>query len=480
MSRKQNILILFPDQLRADALSCNGCQAISTPHLDRLASEGVNYTGAISPTPLCIPARASVLTGRNSLETGVLNNESWLRPDHSLLGMPSWPELLNKKGYMTAAIGKMHFYPWDLSEGFQKRVIAEDKRHIHVQDDYQSYLQKHGLRKFHGNEHENYLENKGAVVSRIPMEHQVDTWVAEETIKFLSGLKEDKPFAVMTGFPGPHCPYDPPVEYLDLVDVSKISKPLKNSYPWMSENLFASCRLPWNGVEYSDAEEKDYLKIRHHYLAMVKQIDDGVGRILDYLDEKKLSDSTTVIFTADHGDFLGDHNMIGKHFFLNQAISVPMIIRGKGFEPGRINDSLLSLSDLFSTVLNIAGIEFEDSDDSSVLCAEKREDRMVFGSTDIGLFAAWKSWRMSRYFNGESYLFNIGKDPEESCNLIDSPDYSDIQKLMGRRLDSWLIKSNLKGHSDKLVFTGAGDPGDSYNRRDWSRPYPYYADSATS
>ncbi|MBF6592435.1 MAG: sulfatase-like hydrolase/transferase, partial [Ktedonobacterales bacterium] len=218
MPVRMNVVFLMPDQLRPDFLSCYGADFIQTPHIDSLCAGGTRYARAISPSPLCVPMRASLLTGQNTIRTGVLNNYSWLRPDHTACGMPTWPEMLAAAGYTTAGIGKMHFYPWDSTEGFAYRVIAEDKRHIHIQDDYARYLQEHGHKKYHGNEHAGYHENKGAIVSRIPAAHQVDTWVAAQACAFIEGHPTDSPFAMMVGFPGPHCPYDPPAELAELFD----------------------------------------------------------------------------------------------------------------------------------------------------------------------------------------------------------------------------------------------------------------------
>ena len=132
---RPNIVLLFPDQMRADFLGCYGAGFAKTPNIDKLCAESLQYRDAISPAPICIAARASLLTGFNCIKTGVFTNDQWLRPDHSACGMPTWPELLSGHGYHTEGIGKMHFYPWDIKEGFDHRVIAEDKRHLDIEDD---------------------------------------------------------------------------------------------------------------------------------------------------------------------------------------------------------------------------------------------------------------------------------------------------------------------------------------------------------
>ncbi len=132
MTTHPNILFIMPDQLRSDFLSCYGADFLETVHIDSIAAEGVRYERTYSASPVCVPARASLMTGLNAIRTGVLDNGLWLRPDRRECGILTWPERLNEQGYYTAGVGKMHFYPWDITEGLQYRVIAEDKRWLYI------------------------------------------------------------------------------------------------------------------------------------------------------------------------------------------------------------------------------------------------------------------------------------------------------------------------------------------------------------
>ncbi len=182
---KPNIVLIMPDQLRPDFLGCYGANFIQTPNIDKLAQQGLQFNRALSPSPICIPARASLLTGHNALSTGILTNNYWLRPDHEDCGLLSFTNALLGKGYHTEGIGKMHFIPWDSEAGFSHRWIAEDKRHIHIQDDYADYLATQGLRKLAGTEEPNYRAGRMASVSPIPLEHQVDVWVGDRSVEFI-------------------------------------------------------------------------------------------------------------------------------------------------------------------------------------------------------------------------------------------------------------------------------------------------------
>ena len=131
-----NIIFLMPDQLRWDFVGAYGAPWVRTPNIGALAARGTPFERCYSPSPVCIPTCASMLTGCNALATGVLSNSYWLRPDHAACGMPSVASLLSGADYHTEAIGKTYFIPWDISEGFNHRVIAEGKRHIYIWDDY--------------------------------------------------------------------------------------------------------------------------------------------------------------------------------------------------------------------------------------------------------------------------------------------------------------------------------------------------------
>ena len=209
MSDRPNLLFIMPDQMRHDFLSCYGAPHVSTPNIDRIAAEGIRYDQAYSLHPVCVPARCSLLTGLNAWRTHVLTNGNYLRPDHADCGLRTWAEMLTEHGYLTSAIGKMHFYPWDASFGFQHRIACEDKVWVNIQDDYWHYLQQRGHRKYMGKEHEGYDENRGACVSLLPWDCYWDYFVGEEAAHFIREYDDERPFACMVGLPRPARPLRP-------------------------------------------------------------------------------------------------------------------------------------------------------------------------------------------------------------------------------------------------------------------------------
>jgi len=480
MSQKPNILFIMADQLRADFLSGYGASFIDTPRIDSLARRGVLYQRAYSSSPICVPARASLLTGLSAIENGVTSNGQWLRPDLAACGIRTWPEMLEAQGYYPAAIGKMHFYPWDLRMGFQHRVVCEDKRWLHIQDDYANLLAQHGLRKFHGNEHEGYYENKGAVVSRLPYELYWDHFVGEETCKFIRAYDRDQPFAVMVGFPGPHCPYDPTPEFLqdfDPADMPDAVPEVPDDAPAIRRNNIHGNRQPWNGVDITEFTEAQKKKVRAHYAALVKQIDHQVGQILAALRERNLLDSTIIIFSSDHGDYLGDHNLIGKGTFFESSIRVPLLVHLPWAESARTCADLVELGDITATMLHFSGGGIPGYMDSIPLpeldIPVQYPRERIIGMTSGGWMIYDGEWKLCKYATGEILLFNLKEDPTEQRNLMKDPGHAARYAELDARLTREIMRSLSASHQDKGL-----DPNNvlwsnaDYGKEGWQRPYP--------
>ncbi|RIK39717.1 MAG: hypothetical protein DCC55_17255 [Chloroflexi bacterium] len=480
MAQRPNLLFLMPDQLRADFLGCYGADFVSTPNIDRIAAQGVRYNRAYSTSPICVPARASLLTGYSAIRTGVTDNGLWLRPDHASCGMPTWPELLSANGYYTAAVGKMHFYPWDDRLGFQYRVIAEDKRWLHIRDDYYHFLRDHGHRKLHGNEHEGYYGNRGAIVNRLPWELSVDHFVGQEACRFLRTYGREAPFALMVGFPGPHCPYDPNEEFLQQIDPDAMPAAIPEAFgaaPLLRQRNIDGNRRPWNGVDYTEFTAEHKRKIRTHYAALVHQIDHEVGAILATLDEMGLAENTVVLFASDHGDYLGDHNLIGKGSFFETSIHVPLIVHEPDMSGAATCDDLVELLDITATLLHCAGCAAPAPLDSiplpGVASPHERRRKFLVGATSDGWMVYDGVWKLAKYSTGEQLLFNLADDPTEQRNLIHHPAHRKRYHQLDTLLTTEVMRSLTQSHADKRLYTTDSLSGDAeFGKEGWQRMYP--------
>ncbi len=476
MANQPNLIFLMPDQLRPDFLGCYGADFVRTPHIDALAAQGVRYTRAYSTSPVCVPARASLLTGMNALRTGVVDNGLWLRPDYAACGIRTWPEALGAAGYYTAGVGKMHFYPWDLRHGLHYRVVAEDKRWLVLRDDYYHHLRTHGERKYHGNEHAGYFDNKGAIVNRLPWELSVDHFVGVEACRFLETYGGEQPFALMVGFPGPHCPYDPTQEFLDQVDPSQMPPaiPGDTTPPILRKHNVEGNRRPWNGVDYGEFTDAQKQKIRAHYAASVNQIDLEVGRIVETLAARGLLDNTVIIFASDHGDYLGDHDLIGKGTYYESSTHVPMIVRLPN-NAAAVHDGLVELTDVTATLLALSGASVPQPLDARPLPGLNLPTdarTIIFGFVGGGWMAYDGRWKLCKYGTGEHQLFDRQTDPTEQHNRID--DASALPEL--RRLDDALTREVMRANSlaqhPQRVYNVDLAQDTTFGKEGWQRPYP--------
>ncbi|MGQ7848537.1 sulfatase family protein [Granulosicoccus sp. 3-233] len=471
MSKRPDILFLLPDQLRPDFLGCYGANFLQTPAIDALAARGTRWETAISPSPICVPARASMLTGQHAHSSGITHNLCWLRPDRRQMGIRTWPEILSQQSYHTAAIGKMHFYPWDLSEGFQHRTIAEDKRHIHVRDDYHLALLAEGEEKRHGNQMQGYYENKGACINPLPDHLQPDRWVAHRAAEHLRSLPANQPFAMMVGFPGPHCPYDPPTEALERIDPATIPQacPRTRESETHLPHHIAGYRRDWADLDYTELSAMQIRAIRHHYAASVERLDEDVAMLVDTLRQTGRLDNTIIVFASDHGDYLGDFGLMGKGFFHEPSVRVPLIVSDYRAPQTRVETAPASLLDLFPSFLDWSGAAPQRQAQGRKL-SEPDPERCIAGMTTGGVMLRDPRWKLVRYANGCEALFDLQADPQEQCNVIDQ--HADVRQRLDTELTRSLLEGMAAGHADKNV-PDAKSPADGvFHDRYWQRPYP--------
>ena len=490
-NKKPNIVFIFPDQMRADFLGCYGADFIKTPNIDKLAENGIRYQNAYSSSPVCVPARTNLMTGMDAISNGVASNAPAHRPDHQAAGINTWPEILKEMEYYTAGIGKMHFYPWDRKNGFMYRSVTEDKRWLNVRDDYFHHLRESGLKKFHGNEHDGYHENFGAVVSKLPWKHSWDHFVGTEACKFIDEYGEERPFAMMVGFPGPHDPYDPSDDFSESIpDINKMPEPIKGNphdASKLKKGMIEGWKRPWADLDYEGLTKEKIMKMRSHYAALIQQIDHEVGEIVKTLKKKNLFDNTIIIFSSDHGDFLGDHGMMGKANFFESAMRVPLIVSGNSLPNNRVENGLVCLRDITSTILSFAGAEIPFYMDSRPLPGTGFSDNQgrenIIGMLTSGWMAFDGRWKLMKYSTGESLLFDLENDPFEENNLIN--DFNFVKEL--NRLDDILMKQVLFSRQTSMhAFTAGGvslttEPVNpvifGYQFEGWEWEYPTHIDT---
>ncbi|MFW6195419.1 MAG: sulfatase, partial [Chloroflexota bacterium] len=342
-------------------------------------------------------------------------------------------------------------------------------------------LQDHGLRKFHGNEHEGYFENKGAITSKLPWEHSWDRFVGREACRFIERYGNEGPFAMMVGFPGPHCPYDPSPDFPGKTDFRPEDMPAPapdaGDTPKLRQQNIAGNRRPWNGVDYTEFTEEQARKIRAHYCGLMQQIDYEVGQVIETLRSQGLLENTYIVLSSDHGDYLGDHGLIGKASFYDAAMHVPMLVQGPGIPHGQAVESPVELTDVTATMLRMAGAEAPRYMDSRTLpglgfSGALPRERIVGMLTD-GWMLYDGEWRLSKYATGEVTLFNVLEDPQEQQNLVNDSAAAEVYDRMDRELYTRVMDAMRRSYHDRLAHQGdlSQDPG--FGREGWQRPFPH-------
>ena len=452
-SDRPNILWIGTDQLRFDALRCNGNPVCQTPVLDRLASQGVNFTRAYTTCCLCTPARASMFTGRFAFKHGMGSNcdmyHSLARelPDPSMLLHPR----LAKLGYRCAFVGKWHVGaqkgPKDY--GFEGMSLPGYGDIVH-DPGYHQYLKAKGLsygavrRPIFGNPGGKTL--LGGVWDG-PTESTTAYYLADYTIELLDKYATNgQPFIITCQFWGPHPPYLPSPEF-----AGKHNREAIKPWPNFKDDLKgkpASVRrfrtafyrmMPkdWDGW-------RELVGLYYDYLCM---IDQQIGRIVNRLDQLGLADNTIVILTADHGDMAGSHGLFDKGYMYQEAFRIPLIVRWPArCRSARVCDALVYNMDVFPTLLDAVGQGDPTLDGKSFLNA--LEGKPLPESRD----AIFLEFHGIRYLlsqravvtrDGYKYIFNAGdfdecydlnKDPAELHNVIEESQYQAIVVRLRDRL----------------------------------------------
>ncbi len=488
---KPNLIFIFPDQMRSDFLGCYGADFIKTPNIDSLANDGIRYENTYSSSPVCVPARSSLMTGMDAISNGILSNSPAIRPDHKEAGIKTWPEILRESGYYTSAIGKMHFYPWTKKNGFMYRSTTEDKRWLKVRDDYYYYLKEKGQKKYHGNEHEGYHENFGAVKSNLKWEDSWDHFVGNEACKFINEYGHEKPFAMMVGFPGPHDPYDPSEDFqVPFPDEDKMPSPIKGNKVDAKKHkkiVLEGWKYPWADLDYEGINDEKIKKMRSHYSALIQQIDYEVGQIIKSLKDNNLYDNSIIIFSSDHGDFLGDHGMMGKANFYESAMRVPLIISGKNIPKNVVEENLVCLRDITSTLLSLSGNDVPFYMDSIPLPNtpgdNKKRRKEIFGFLANGVMVFDGRYKLVRYATGEDLLFDLKNDPSEEKNIIEDVDNMEIldylDKILVNRinLSRKISMHSLTSGGTQLTTDPVNPEVHDYQFEGWEWDYPTKIDT---
>ena len=422
MADRPNVLLFFTDQQRFDTIGALGNPVMRTPNLDRLCREGAAFTSAYSPSPVCVPARCSLHYGQYPMNSGCFDNNFPMPED----GRPSFMDTLTKAGYRTHGIGKCHFTPDSRAlRGFQSREVQEEIQPKDA-DDFMRFLADEGFehaQEPHGVRGEMYYIPQ---ISVLPEEKHPTQWIGDRSIRFVhEQAKSAEPWMLFSSYIHPHPPFSPPTPWHKLYRAAMM--PLPN-VPEDVEALHTYINRNQNRYKYRDQGiDRNLLRcMKAHYYACVSFIDYQVGRVLQALEQTGQLDNTVVLFTADHGEHLGDYNCFGKRSMHDSCARIPMLARLPGrFEGGRVCDTPVSLVDVAPTILRAAGLAPEEMDlDGTDLkdIADGTSDReAVFSQYDREGKAIYTmvtpEWKYAySAADDREFLFDRVRDPRETRN----------------------------------------------------------------
>jgi arylsulfatase len=436
---KPNIILIMTDQHRGDALGCAGNAIIKTPHLDELANDGVFIPTAYTTTPSCTPARAGLLTGMNPWNHGMLGYAKVAKKYKYEL-----PQMLRNAGYYTFGIGKMHWHPQRNLHGFHGTLLDESGRKElpGFKSDYRQWFKQVAPDEKPDATGISWNDNRWKDYALDEKLHPTH-WTGETAITKIKEHNGNQPLFLKVSFARPHSPYDAPSRFVEQYNWEEMPAPFIGDWTeWHKK--YRHIANPYFG-DYGIEHAK---RARRHYYASVTFIDEQIGKIIETLKDKNMYNNSIIIFTADHGDMLGDHHHWRKTYAYEGSARIPMILKWPEslkteIKRGSILRNVVELRDILPTFLDICGEKIPtDMDGDSMLkliCNEKPQWREYI---DLEHFTCyhWRNYWIALtdakkkyiYFRstGEEQLFDLEKDPKEETELSTNPNYT-------KQLDIW-------------------------------------------
>lgn len=454
---RPNVLVILTDDQRWDALGCAGHPHLKTPHIDRLAAEGIRFPNAFCTTSLCSPSRASILSGLYAHTHGVVNNFTEYPQD-----LPSFPAALQKAGYATAYIGKWH--------------MGEENDEKRPGFDY--FVTHKGQGKYFDTEFN--VDGQRKVVPGY-----YTHVVTELAINWLKRPRDESlPFLLMIGHKAPHSFYVPEPKYEHSFDDVRIEYPrtafmLDDKPDWFQKRLGT-----WHGIygplfdfrkkfpDRSPEAVKDFAAMTRAYWGTIRSVDDSVGRLYETLRHMGQLDNTLIVYLGDNGLLNGEHGMVDKRTMHEPSIRVPLVVRYPGLTPTdrpQVIPQMILQVDHAPTILDICGVpppaKAHGKSWKKLAQGDARDWRKSwyyeynyekqFPYTPNVRGVRTDRWKLIRYPHGDGgpdrhkgELYDLQADPEESKNLIDDPRHQAKIAELRAELDRLMAEADAK--ADKM------------------------------
>ena len=463
-SQHQNMIVIMSDEHTSKYLGCYGHPMVKTPNLDALAASGTLFESAYTPSPVCVPARASFATGLYNSEVGHWDNAA---PYDG--GKISWHHALREQGHEVVSIGKLHFSGNDNDHGF-----TEEKIPLHVLDGKGDLM---GLVR-----DELPVRGNAWKMARMagPGESTYTTYDRDITAQAQIWLQDaakkdhDKPWCLFVSLVAPHFPLTAPPEYFYKY-YNDPDLPMPKQAGEVPEHLFYQ---DYAGSFCYDDHFEDEDNVRRAiagYFGLCTFLDEQIGKVLGALEDTGQADSTRIVYLSDHGDSLGARGMWGKSNMYEEAVAVPMIVKGPGVPAGKRMPvtAPCSLLDVYPFILETVGARTDDIERPGVSLSEQWDTpdtkRVVIseyhgmGSRTGAYMVRRGEWKYIHYADSENYpaqLFNLINDPEELNDLGKDPEHDFIRhemlELLCQQLDPVETDKRAKAEQAALLEKHGG------------------------
>lgn len=448
--QRPNILFVMVDEMRSDVMGCAGNQMVKTPNLDRFAAEGVRFTNSFTVAPICGPSRKSFFTGRYAHTHGVLENS-----DTPNIGELDLPLILKHYGYETAISGKLHYWPEEFSWGFDKFWSYRSEGPGEFES-YPQYLKRNNISlkvEVGSCPYPNDPLGKDIGKYTCKKEELETYWITDRSIEYIKGRKaDDKPFFLFTSFLLPHSPSRTTEPYFSMYDPNSIVAPHIPDERKEERALRISGKSKGSPRHTVDNEEM----VRHLtaiYYSHVTQVDDNIGRLMNAIKELGLDKNTIIIFTADHGNMLGDLGRWFKGVMYEGSTRIPLMIKtpkNNAFSNyatgGKTIDRLVENIDVMPTLMELAGINIPNGIEGVSMVPLLKGEKVnwkdeIFAERNSMMYRTidYKIIKVPGKKSGEDTyeFYDMKNDPKELSNLINIGSYSSLIKEFKNKLEQW-------------------------------------------